>query len=174
MVKKFIVFFVLAGCSYATVEARMPRSIDLAEELIGLHEVHDRLYLSQYMRIDPVNNEWCAAFVNAVLEEHGIPGSSSVSDYPLMARSFLSWGEDIDPLFIKRGDIVVFPRETWQGHVGFYEKTVYFDEIPYYKILGGNQKDSVQYEFYKASDAIAVRRLVLQNRVSLAMPILSM
>ena len=167
MVKKFVVFFTLAGCSYATVEARLPRSIDLAEELIGLHEVNDRDYLREYLGVDPVYNEWCAAFVNAVLAEHNIPGSESVSDYPLMARSFLYWGEEVDSLFIKRGDIVIFPREGWQGHVGFYEKTVLFDGVPYYKILGGNQKDSVQYEFYKESDAIAVRRLVLQSKGSI-------
>jgi hypothetical protein len=66
-----------------------------AANKLGLEEKTNRQELKEYTGVDPVRTEWCAAFVNAVLNESGIPGSESVSEYPLMARSFLTWGEKI-------------------------------------------------------------------------------
>ena len=81
------------------------------------------------------------AFVNQVFALHDIPGSESVSDVPLMARSFLSWGQKVNVENIKPGDVVVFPRgnKGWQGHVGFYIGSIIQDDIEWYLILGGNQ-----------------------------------
>lgn len=129
-----------------------------AFQYVGLHERTDRQELKAAMGIDPVRTEWCAAFVNVVLNESGIPGSESVSEYPLMARSFLKWGIEADEP--KPGDVVVFPRgrNSWEGHVGFYLSTVEIDGVEYYNILGGNQSNSVNIGQYRADRALGIRR----------------
>lgn len=129
-----------------------------AQSWVGLSERQDRKQIREFVGVDPVRTEWCAAFVNAVLEVDGIPGSASVSDYPLMARSFLTWGEHVEPEDIQRGDVVIFPRgdRGWQGHVGFYVET----QDGRWVILGGNQYNEVRYDFFKPRRAIAVRRYV--------------
>ena len=126
----------------------------------GLHESTNRQELRIYTGVDPVRTEWCAAFVNSVLHESGIVGSESVSDVPLMARSFLKWGNKISKEDIQPGDIVVFPRgdQGWQGHVGFYLQTQVKDNIEYYLILGGNQSNKVNIEMYRANRALDIRR----------------
>lgn len=110
------------------------------------------------MKIDPVRYEWCAAFVNASLYVNGVPGSESVSNYPLTARSFLQWGEGVENP--RLGDIIIFPRgnQGWQGHVGFYINTQEVNGVLYYVILGGNQDNEVSYELYPANKALGIRR----------------
>ena len=152
---------ILSVCSLVLVGACGTTSTDsvvTAQPYIGLSERQDRGAIREFVGVDPVRTEWCAAFVNAVLEVDGIPGSSSVSDHPLMARSFLTWGESVSPEDIQRGDIVIFPRgdKGWQGHVGFYVET----QDGRWVILGGNQYNQVRYDFFKPSRAIAVRRYV--------------
>lgn len=135
-----------------------PEHIQTALNKYGFNEYQHRTVLREYVGVDPKRTEWCAAFVNAVLNESGIPGSESVSNVPLMARSFLTWGETIqDP---KAGDLVVFPRGKagWQGHVGFYVGSIYRNNVEYYRILGGNQNNSVNIEIYPASKALGIRR----------------
>jgi uncharacterized protein (TIGR02594 family) len=130
--------------------------VTTAQEYIGLSERQNRSELRELTGVDPVRTEWCAAFVNAVLELENIPGSSSVSDNPLMARSFLLWGEPVEPVNIRRGDIVVFPRGTqgWQGHVGFFVQ----EQNGQWIILGGNQSNQVRYDLYNPSRALGIRR----------------
>lgn len=135
-----------------------PEHIQTALNKYGFNEYQHRTVLREYVGVDPKRTEWCAAFVNAVLNESGIPGSESVSNVPLMARSFLTWGETIqDP---EAGDLVVFPRGKvgWQGHVGFYVGSIYINNVEYYRILGGNQNNSVNIEIYPASKALGIRR----------------
>ena len=106
-----------------------------------------------------MRTEWCAAFVNAVLEIEGIP-SNSLHEYPLLARSFLDWGSTVEYSDIQRGDIVVFPRgnSSWQGHVGFYVTTVDTPKGQRWVILGGNQANSVRYDLYDPNRALGIRR----------------
>ena len=135
-----------------------PEHIQTALNKYGFNEYQHRTVLREYVGVDPKRTEWCAAFVNAVINESGIPGSESVSNVPLMARSFLTWGETIqDP---NAGDLVVFPRGKagWQGHVGFYVGSIYRNNVEYYRILGGNQNNSVNIEIYPASKALSIRR----------------
>lgn len=133
--------------------------ISHAENYIGMDEIASNKELKFLMGIDPISIQWCAAFVNAVLDKSDIEGSESVSNYPLLARSFLNWGEKAD--VPKKGDIVVFPRgnQGWQGHVGFYVDTVLQDGVEYYIILGGNQDDRVSYDLYLADSALSVRKM---------------
>jgi uncharacterized protein (TIGR02594 family) len=135
-------------------------SIHTAAQYVGLDERNNRKELKELMSVDPVRTEWCAAFVNAILEIEGIPGSESVSENPLMARSFLTWGTRVEAHDIQMGDVVVFPRGnvTWQGHVGFYAGTVYKDNTTYWIILGGNQDNTVSYAYYSPNYAIGIRR----------------
>ena len=159
----------LVGCSSSSHnEGTFSRALPKAEQNLthkayhyyGLHEQKDRKLIQELTGVDPVTTEWCAAFVNMVLLEQGLPTSEFVSDYPLMARSFLIWGEEITTP--KQGDIVIFERgETgWQGHVGFYVSSFKNGEgKEYMNILGGNQKDQVTIDAYPVSRLLGIRRL---------------
>ena len=135
-------------------------SVITAQPYIGLEERVHRTELKELLDVDPVRTEWCAAFVNAVLELDGILGSDSVSDVPLMARSFLVWGERVEPADIQRGDVVIFPRgnQGWQGHVGFYVDTQVVNGKEIWIVLGGNQSNEVRYDFFSPNKALGIRR----------------
>tara|TARA_B100000965_G_C19508688_1_gene720915 strand:+ start:692 stop:1198 length:507 start_codon:yes stop_codon:yes gene_type:complete len=149
-----ILVLLLTGCQ------PMYTSVQNAEGKLGMNEKQNSRDLKEYVGVDPRYTEWCAAFVNAVLQESNIPNLHDINHpQPLTARSFLDWGESVD--IPQAGDIVVFPRgkEGWQGHVGFYvgwEK--HEDGKVYWKILGGNQSDSVSIELYRSTKALGIRR----------------
>jgi len=155
----FLFPLLFAGCANSNIEnTKAVDTLSTASAMVGLHEVKNRKELKVLMGVDPVQNQWCAAFVNSILKFNGIPGSEVVSSYPLTARSFIYWGEYAQTPEL--GDIIVFPRgnQGWQGHVGFYIETIQRDGIDQYVILGGNQNNEVSYDFYPASKAIAIRR----------------
>jgi uncharacterized protein (TIGR02594 family) len=151
----------LTGCM-SIAESETTNSVITAQPYLGLEERVHRAELKELLDVDPVRTEWCAAFVNSVLELDGIPGSESVSDYPLTARSFLKWGERVESADIQRGDVVIFPRgnSSWQGHVGFYVDTQMHNGREYWIILGGNQSNEVRYEFYSPNRALGIRRWI--------------
>ena len=130
-----------------------------AAQYLNYTERTHRAELRELTGVDPVRTEWCAAFVNAVLEESDIPSNNN-HKYPLTARAFLDWGRKVDKEDIKPGDIVVFPRgnQGWQGHVGFYLKTQTVNGVDYYLILGGNQRNKVSIVAYRASRSLGIRR----------------
>ena len=152
--------WVLGACTVNINSYNTPTVIDLADTWVGSHERYDRAELRDFLGVDPVSTEWCAAFVNSVLAEADIPGSESVHTYPLLARSFLSWGSAVDRSDIQTGDVVVFPRgrQGWQGHVGFYVDTVWIGSVEYWQILGGNQSNTVGVDLYPANRVIGIRR----------------
>jgi uncharacterized protein (TIGR02594 family) len=152
----FLLAAAISGCNAVSTND----SVITAQPYVGLKERQNRSELKELTGVDPVRTEWCAAFVNSVLEIDNIPGSASVSDNPLMARSFLDWGERVERVNIQRGDVVVFPRgnQGWQGHVGFYVETRLVDNTEYWVILGGNQNNEVRYDYYKPNKAIGIRR----------------
>ena len=149
-----LVFFISA-CEMQIPEVPDGTPVHTASQMAFMHEEKDRKELKQFLGIDPVQYEWCAAFVNSILKEHNIPGSESVSKYPLMARSFLKWGETVNEPQI--GDILVFSRGNngWQGHVGFYAGMSGNN----YLVLGGNQNDAVNVMIYKSKNLLGIRRL---------------
>ena len=126
-------------------------------QFLDYTEKENRSELKDLTGVDPVRVEWCAAFANAILEKSEIP-SNKDHKYPLVARSFLDWGEAVEEP--EMGDIVVFPRgnQGWQGHVGFYVKEQVIDDVLYYYILGGNQNNSVRVDLYRADKALGIRR----------------
>lgn len=150
---RFVIVLLIAGCS-PTVD-----SVITAQPYIGLSERQHRTELREFTGVDPVQVEWCAAFVNAVLEESNIQ-SNKDHKYPLTARAFLDWGEKIRKDQIQPGDIVVFPRGTegWQGHVGFYLRTQVVNGREYYWILGGNQRNKVSIVLYRSNKSLGIRR----------------
>lgn len=143
---------------YASRYTSQTTSLLRAYQFINFDEQTHRAELKAFMDIDPVRIEWCAAFINAVLNDSGIAGSESVSRYPLTARSFLDWGTFVNKP--QPGDLVIFPRgsEAWQGHVGFYLGTSTVNGKEFYQILGGNQSNKVSIELYPADTAIGIRR----------------
>jgi uncharacterized protein (TIGR02594 family) len=130
-----------------------------AAQYLNYTERANRQELKEFIGVDPMRTEWCAAFVNAVLEESDIVSNNNHA-YPLTARAFLDWGQKVSKDDIKPGDIVVFPRgdQGWQGHVGFYLRTVKLNGLDYYLILGGNQNNKVSIVPYRASKALGIRR----------------
>ena len=144
--------------SACTVSGGDTDSTTTATQYLGLQERQDRTEIRELVGVDPVRTEWCAAFVNAILEMDNIPSLNDIDyPYPLTARGFLQWGMPVAKNDIQRGDIVVFPRgnQGWQGHVGFYVMTT---KDGYWMILGGNQDKSVKYSLYNPRRAISVRR----------------
>lgn len=94
---------------------------------------------------------WCADFVNAVLAEKGIKGTSSRS-----ARSFLKFGEETTKP--SEGDIVVLKRGkegSGSGHVGFFQG---YDDQGRVKVLGGNQSEGVNTQAYDPSRILGFRK----------------
>lgn len=156
-----LIVLLLCGCSTVTnlQSSKDPLPVDTAVALYGLNEKYHREELKKLIGVDPRRYEWCAAFVNTMLALHHIPGSESVSQHPLTARSFLKWGEPtIEPEY---GDIVILTRGTagWQGHVGFYIDTVYIDGVKKILVLGGNQNNQVGFDEYNASRLLGYRKI---------------
>lgn len=155
--KKFLAILLLCGCSQTeqAVEFVQPSVIQVADSFIGMNERNDRKALKAFLDIDPARVEWCAAFVNSVLDATGRQGTNS-----LLARSFLKWGYSVKSP--ERGDIVVFPRgnQAWQGHVGFFVHQFTDDKGTHrFIVLGGNQDNGkVSYQVFEASKALDVRR----------------
>jgi uncharacterized protein (TIGR02594 family) len=151
----------LGACTVWSRELPVQDSVITAQPYIGLEERLHRGELRELLSVDPVRTEWCAAFVNSVLEIDGIPNLNDQDQYPpLMARSFLYWGEPVERDRIQRGDVVIFPRGTqgWQGHVGFYVETQTHNGREYWVILGGNQNNEVRYDLYSPPRALGIRR----------------
>ena len=158
---KILYIAVVGSCLGACTIAHEDNSVTTAQPYIGLEERVHRDELKELLDVDPVRTEWCAAFVNSVLEIDGIPTLNDQTRYPpLMARSFLYWGERVESADIQPGDVVIFPRGTtgWQGHVGFYVDTQTHNDREYWIILGGNQKNEVRYDFYLPNRALGIRR----------------
>ena len=151
MKKSLLLVMLLGACSLAPDSEEMDQRFPgLA---IGLHERHDRQELKSLIGVDPVRTEWCAAYVDYVLELNGLNGTDS-----LLAKSYKRWGIPVrEP---KVWDVVIFDRgrEAWQGHVGFYMGSFTRNGQIYYLILGGNQSDAVTIEAYPQNKVEGIRR----------------
>lgn len=157
---RIAIILLLCGCTTVTnlQSSKDPHPVETAVALYGLHEKQHRAELKKLIGVDPRRYEWCAAFVNSILALHDIPGSESVSEHPLLARSFLDWGIPTDEP--EYGDIVILTRGNagWQGHVGFYIDTIYVDGVKKILVLGGNQNNQVGFDEYNASRLLGFRK----------------
>ena len=150
---------IISGCSpeKSLLASQKDSLTHKAFHYYGLDEEKDRQLIKEIMGVDPVRTEWCAAFVNMVLLENDLPQSSTVSLFPLTARSFLKWGDEVDEP--QQGDIIVFKRgEPWQGHVGFYVNSKVLNGQLVYYVLGGNQDNKVSIITYPADRLLSIRR----------------
>lgn len=134
----------------------MQQAFDIAARQIGLNENEKSAALSDYLRtggqnLDPATTAWCAAFVNATLEQTGVESTGALN-----ARSYLDWGQEVtEP---QRGDVAVFSRgdpNGWQGHVGFFDG---YNDDGTIRVLGGNQSDAVNVASYGADRLLGFRR----------------
>jgi uncharacterized protein (TIGR02594 family) len=128
----------------------------LAGQQIGLDENTQAAAVRDYLHnggvnLDPQTYAWCAAFVNATLQQSGMKGTGSN-----MARSFLEWGQPTENP--AQGDIAVFRRPGDEtntfGHVGFFAG---FNPDGSIRVLGGNQGDKVSYGNYSREDLLGFR-----------------
>ena len=134
-------------------------AVSTAVKYIDWDERQQRDEIKAFTGVDPVRTEWCAAFLNAVLEESGTPSIASMGhEHPLLARSYLEWGVEVE--FPVPGDVVIFPRGTegWQGHVGIFIEQREINGEQYYMILGGNQDNTVSIAPYRANRKLGIRR----------------
>ena len=130
--------------------------IDLAAQQLGLNESDKAAALSDYLNngganLDPATTAWCAAFVNATLQQSGQQGTGSN-----MARSFMNWGQPVDQP--QRGDLAVFSRGDPNGpygHVGFFDG---YNPDGTIRVLGGNQGDAVSVASYSPNALLGFRR----------------
>lgn len=136
--------------------SQMDAAYQLAGKQLGMNERTQQAALSEYManggvNLDPAVTAWCAAYVNASLEQAGMEGTGSNA-----ARSFLDWGVEVDQP--QRGDLAIFSRgdpNGWQGHVGFFDG---YNDDGTIRVLGGNQGDSVSIANYGADRLLGFRR----------------
>ena len=131
-------------------------AVQLAGQQLGLNENAQNAAVSEYLanggvNLDPAVTAWCAAFVNATLNQVGLEGTGSN-----MARSFESWGQEVATP--QQGDLAVFHRngiDSGFGHVGFFQG---YDENGNVMVLGGNQGDSVSVAPYSQDQLLGFRR----------------
>lgn len=115
----------------------MVSAIDTAAGALGLNQGAKGAALREYLKnggvnLDPATAAWCAAFVNATLQQTGVKGTGNYG-----AASFMKFGEPVQQP--QRGDIVITSRDGPTGvpsHVGFYDSDGPGGGV---RILGGNQ-----------------------------------
>jgi uncharacterized protein (TIGR02594 family) len=131
-------------------------ALSLAASQMGFNERDQRAAIQDYLstggaNLDPAVTAWCAAFVNATLQQTGIEGTGSN-----MARSFMDWGQPVTQP--QEGDLAVFSRgdpSGPSGHVGFFKG---YDDQGNIMVLGGNQGDAVSVAPYSPNQLLGFRR----------------
>ena len=88
---------------------------------------------------------WCGLFVAHCIEAAELP----TAPIAVRASSWASWGQKCAPTY---GAVVVFQRPGG-GHVGF----LVGQDATRYRVLGGNQGDSVSESWIEKSRAVAIR-----------------
>lgn len=142
----------------------MPTALDMARTVLGFSEGKDREALIDYMKtggqnIDPATRAWCASFINASLNKAGYSGTGSD-----LARSFLQWGNAVEPGNVQPGDVGVYARgsDPKYGHAGIVES--YDPKTGMVKMISGNAgaTGAVEEGSYAASGALGFRRATQQ------------
>lgn len=111
-----------------------------------------------FSNINDDETAWCAAFANAMEIRAGNKGTGS-----LAARSFLNYGEKVDPSDVQEGDIAIFPRgKAWQGHVGYVVKR----KGAFVDIISGNSNNEVNIKSYAVKQALGFRRMKAKEKES--------
>jgi uncharacterized protein (TIGR02594 family) len=133
----------------------LERAFEIAGQNLGMNEREQNAALQEFMRnggqnLDPAVTAWCAAYVNASLQQAGLEGTGRLN-----ARSFMEWGQPTEQP--QRGDLAVFSRgdpNGWQGHVGFFDG---YGDDGRVRVLGGNQGDAVSLAYYDPARLLGFR-----------------
>jgi len=131
---------------------------DIAFREIGIKEIKGNEHNARILEYHKATSlgagtdeiAWCSSFINWCVKQAGLKGTNSAA-----ARSWIKWGKEIETPV--KGCIVVLRRgnNPTQGHVGLY----LCEESGTNKIrlLGGNQSDCVNIQFYNKSDVLSYR-----------------
>ena len=88
----FLSLVFLCACDYSVESANAHSNPALtASQYINYSENTHRSELAAYIGVDPKRTEWCAAFVNAVLTESGIP-NNILHRIPLCCKKLFRMG----------------------------------------------------------------------------------
>jgi uncharacterized protein (TIGR02594 family) len=134
-----------------------PRWLAAARRYIGTQEIPGKRsnpvimgwakraggWIASYFKDDDI--PWCALFVEAVLADVGLKGTAS-----LAARSYEKWGVNLAQP--SPGAVLTFVRNGG-GHVGFYVG----ENATAYRVLGGNQSNSVNETWIAKSRCTGIR-----------------
>jgi uncharacterized protein (TIGR02594 family) len=140
------------------VKEKKETPFDIARSQLGIAEIvgrkHNKKILEYHRLVGGFSSDeiaWCSSFVNYCAYKSGYERS-----YKANARSWLKVGLNIN--YPEIGDIVIFWRgskDGWQGHVGFYAG----EKGSQILVLGGNQSNKVNYQYYPKSRLLGYRRL---------------
>lgn len=165
--KKLLLILLLAGCSEQIQHEKPPAHLDLAYQYLGYTERTHSRELKAFIGFNPIYTEWCAGFVNNVLENSGYSSVETKNfPYPLAARSYLRYGQPLLEDEMQLGDILIFSRgkSGWQGHVGFYVGKEVIKGKTYYRVLGGNQSNEVNISLYPKYKLLGIRRPLVRKK----------
>lgn len=134
-----------------------PPWIEKGLEVLGLHEARDKAALSKWLRSDgatlgdPSKLPWCGDYVDTCiglsLPDEPMPGK--LGENPYWALNWGLLGVKVAPCLHA---IVTFKRPSG-GHVGF----LMGEDKTHYKVLGGNQGNTVSYAWIEKSRMRAIR-----------------
>jgi len=96
---------------------------------------------------------WCAAFINAVLAQLGLPHTGSG-----MANSFDDYGTEVSLRDIRPGDLIRFWRESPESGWGHIATFVRFGVGSTVVVRGGNQGNKVSDAQYPIDRIVTIRR----------------
>ncbi len=127
----------------ASITANAPAWFKEIERKKGLHEVHHKKTLWDWLRSDkrtlgdPSKLPWCGDAVDTAIRLT-LPNEKTPAN-PYLARNWLKWGTKTKPVL---GAVLVFDggkRPPPSGHVGFYAG----EDATHYHVLGGNQSNAI-------------------------------
>ena len=136
--------------------------VSSADSLIG----NDSASIGSFLRangqsLDPTRANWCAAFVNGVLNANGVEGTTG--KLKNVATSFLKWGTPVDGA-PQAGDVLVQPRGHPVGGIGGHVGIATGDVADgpngqsFYLMESGNLGGRVAYSWEPAQSVVARRR----------------
>lgn len=117
----------------------------------------DVMFMAKTMKVWYPSDEiaWCGLFVGYCLKIAGV--TDKQPDNILGAKNWKDYGTEVETSKVAEGDILVFWRGTPKGphgHVGFYAG----ETSTAYKVLGGNQQNSVNYSWVSKQRLLTIRR----------------
>lgn len=137
----------------------VPNYLALAFTQLGVKEHKNNRRIYEYLSVlgfkEDVSIPWCTSFIAWVLKGSGMDYYSQG-----MARAWGSYGQDINPVMRRLGDLVVLWRDdpsSSKGHLGFL---IGEDDNRGVYILGGNQSNMVTISPYASDRVLGIRRPV--------------